>query len=197
MTSWINLIVLIVSSTLFVWLYIKSVGPAALEKKIGPSAYQRCGVYRSIAMVFMFVALANYILYAWYPLPGLPQYLPWPRWISTTIAVILAIPTTYLVFKGMIDAGKEMAVPQKDGEMYGGIYKHIRHPQAWEAGYWFVIAFAIHSPFLVLISLLWLPLEYWMMRAEENDLILRFGKAYVGYMENVGMFWPRRKGSSG
>jgi protein-S-isoprenylcysteine O-methyltransferase Ste14 len=193
MNPWINLIVMILSSVLFVWLYIKSVGPAALEKKIGPSAYNRCGIYRSISMIFMFIAAATYFLYNSYPLPGLPQYLPWSRWISTTIAVILGIPTTYLVFKGMFDAGKEMAVPQRDGEMYGGIYEHIRHPQAWEAVYFFVIAFALHSPFLVLISILWLPVEYWMMRAEEKDLILRFGKAYVDYMEEVNMFWPGRK----
>jgi len=195
MIPWINLIALILSSVLFVWLYIKSVGPAALEKKIGPSAYKRCGVYRAVSMLFMFVALANYILYYYYPLPELPRYLPWSRWISTTIAVVLAIPTTYLVFKGMFDAGKELAVPQKEGEMYGGIYERIRHPQAWEAIYWFVIAFAIHSPFLVLISILWLPVEYWMMRTEERDLLLRFGTAYEDYMKNVGMFWPKRKRS--
>jgi protein-S-isoprenylcysteine O-methyltransferase Ste14 len=197
MNPWINFAVMIISSILFVWLYIISVSPAALEKKIGPSAYKRCGVYRSISMVFMFVVLANYILYNYYPIPGLPQYLPWPRWISTAIAVILGIPTTFLVFKGMFDAGKEMAFPQKDGEMYGGIYKKIRHPQAWEAVYWFVIAFALHSPFLVLISILWLPVEYWMMRAEEKDLILRFGQAYEKYIEEVGMFWPKRKRSTG
>lgn len=197
MTPWINLIVMILSSVLFVWLYIISVSPAALEKKIGPSAYKRCGIYRSIAMVFMFVVIANYILYNSYPLPGLPQYLPWPRWISTTVSVILGIPTTYLVFKGMFDAGKEMAMPQMDGEMYGGIYKHIRHPQAWEAVYWFVIAFALHSPFLVLVSIPWLPVEYWMMRAEEKDLVLRFGQAYENYINEVGMFWPKRRRSPG
>lgn len=197
MLPWINLTVMTLSSVLFVWLYIISVSPAALEKKIGPSAYKRCGNYRAIAMVFMFVVIANYILYNYYPLPGLPQHLPWPRWMSTSIAVILGIPTTYLVFKGMIDAGKEMAMPQRDGKMYGGIYKYIRHPQAWEAVYWFVIAFALHSPFLVLISILWLPVEYWMMRAEERDLVLRFGRAYQNYVEEVGMFWPKRKRSAG
>ncbi|MGD8455696.1 MAG: NnrU family protein [Anaerolineales bacterium] len=193
MIPWINLIVMVISLAACVWLYIKSAGPAALEKKIGPSAYKRCGVYRAIAMLFMFVVMANFILYYYYPLPGLPQYLPWPRWISIVIAVVLAIPAAYLVVKGSFDAGKETAVPQKDGEMYGGIYERIRHPQAWEAVFWFVIAFGLHSPFLVLISILWVPLEYWMVRAEEKDLVIRYGKAYEDYMENVGMFWPKRK----
>jgi protein-S-isoprenylcysteine O-methyltransferase Ste14 len=197
MIPWINLIVLTVSSAVCVWLYIKSVGPAALEKKIGPTAYKRCGVYRAIAMLLMFVALASCILYHYYPLPGLPQYLPWPRWISTVIAVVLAIPATYLVVKGSFDAGKETVIPQKDGKMYGGIYERIRHPQAWEAVYWFVIAFGLHSPFLVLFSILWLPLEYWMVRAEEKDLVIRFGRAYEDYLNNVGMFWPKRKRSAG
>jgi protein-S-isoprenylcysteine O-methyltransferase Ste14 len=166
-----------------------------MKKKIGPKAYQRCGMIRAIAMVFMFVVMANYVLFYFYPPDNFPMPLSfsWPYWVSIVIAVILGIPSLYLMVRGMIDAGKEMAVPQQDGEMYGGIYKQIRHPQAWEAVLWFVIAFALHSPFLVFISIFFLPVEYWMVRAEEKDLVLRFGEAYQNYINDVGMFWPKRK----
>lgn len=73
--------------------------------------------------------------------------------------------------------------------MFGGIYQKIRHPQAWEALLWFVLAFALHSPFLVLFSFLGLLGEYLMIRAEERDLIIRFGKAYEQYIQHTGVFW--------
>ena len=39
MISWINFIIMLISAFLFSYYYIKSVGPAALEKKIGNAAY--------------------------------------------------------------------------------------------------------------------------------------------------------------
>ena len=49
-----------------------------------------------------------------------------------------------------------------------------------------------HSPFLVLLSLLWLPAGYLFCLAEERDLVLRFGDAYRDYQARTGMLWPRR-----
>ena len=46
MIPWINLIVLIASSFLFTLFYVKSVNPAALEKRIGAGAYPKCSTYR-------------------------------------------------------------------------------------------------------------------------------------------------------
>ena len=78
MIPWINFAVLITSSCLFTVFYVKSVGLAALEKSIGPSAYQRCATYRLISSIFMFVVAVNDILYYWFPLPlPLPRTFPW------------------------------------------------------------------------------------------------------------------------
>jgi len=41
MTPWINLICLIIATKLFLYFYVKSVGPAALEQRIGERAYRR------------------------------------------------------------------------------------------------------------------------------------------------------------
>jgi protein-S-isoprenylcysteine O-methyltransferase Ste14 len=194
MIAWINFAILLVAGLLFVYLYILSVGPAALEKKIGPSAYAVCARYRFISIVMMLVALGNYGVYYFYPLPvPLPRTFPWLWGVSAMIAVVLAIPSGYLMIHGMIDAGEEAMIPKKEHALYGGIYKIIRHPQAWEAVLWFVVAFLLHSPFLVLFSFVWLPLEYAMVMAEERDLIIRFGQVSKNYRKRTGAFWPRRK----
>ena len=46
MIAWINLCVLVVSTVLTLYFYVKSASPAALEKRIGEQAYARCTRYR-------------------------------------------------------------------------------------------------------------------------------------------------------
>ena len=75
MVSWINFAVLIVSSLLILYYYVKSVKPAALEKKIGEIAYKKCALYRKVASVFMFVVAVNYLIYFFYPLSILADIL--------------------------------------------------------------------------------------------------------------------------
>jgi protein-S-isoprenylcysteine O-methyltransferase Ste14 len=117
---------------------------------------------------------------------------PWPWWESGLIAAIIALPSGYLWIRGMIDAGEETMYPKKEHTMYGGIYNHIRHPQAaGECPFWFVLAFVLHSPFLVLYSLVWIPIFLRMCQAEEEDLLLRFGQEYREYQQRTGMLFPR------
>jgi len=56
---------------------------------------------------------------------------------------------------------------------------------------WFVIAFLVHSPFLVVFSLIHIPIFIWWSFAEEKDLALRYGKSYQEYQKKTGMFWPK------
>jgi protein-S-isoprenylcysteine O-methyltransferase Ste14 len=195
MIAWINFVVLIAMTLLTLVFYIKSVGPAALERKIGPAAYEKCGRYRLVAMIAMTVGMVNYVLYYFFPLPlPLPLIFPWSWGISVAIGVLIAIPSGYLLARGMKDAGEETMAPKKEHGLYGGIYEKIRHPQAWEAVLWFTAAFLLNSPFLALYSFLWLIVEYVMVMAEERDLVIRFGQAYVDYRRRTGAFWPRRQG---
>lgn len=190
---WINLSVLITSSFLFTIFYVKSVSPAALERQIGASAYQKCFKYRMVASFFMFVVIGNYVLYYWYPLPlPLPTVFPWPWWVSAMIAAGIAIPSLYLMLRGIKDAGEETMRPKREHEMYGGIYERIRHPQAvGEFPLWWVIAFLLHSPFLVLFSFLYIPVWYYFCVAEERDLLIRYGTAYEEYRHRAGFWIPR------
>ncbi len=197
MIAWINFISLVASASLFLYFYVKSAGPAALEEKIGEIAYYRCAQYRIIALIFEIVAVINYIVYFFYPLPvPLPQTFPWDWGLSALIATSIAIPGGYLWGKGTKDAGEESLIPKKEHALYGGIYKKMRHPQVvGELTYWWVIAFFLNSPFLALFSFIWIPIFYVMCLAEEKDLVIRYGEEYIEYKRNTGFILPKRKKS--
>jgi protein-S-isoprenylcysteine O-methyltransferase Ste14 len=188
--EWLNFLALIAATILFLYFYVKSAGPAQLEKKIGEAAYPKCMRYRLIASVFESLTVVNYVVYFFYPLPiGLPLVLPIPWLDSVLIAILILIP-------GMRDAGRETIEPKKEHALYGGIYETIRHPQAiGESFLWFPFAFFLNSPFLVLYSFIWFPVLYIMCIAEEKDLVIRYGQPYLEYRERVGFLIPKRSKS--
>lgn len=191
--SYVNFVALLVSSAIFTIFYVKSVKPAELERKIGIKAYERCKWYRLVSGFFMTLAAIHYVVFWYYPLPGLPPNLvefPWQYHISVYIALILTLPFSHIMWIGMRDAGEETMTPNKDHELYsGGIYDHMRHPQAvGEFPLWFTFALLGHSPFLTLFSFLYLPVWYYFSIEEEKDLVLRYGKPYEAYRRRVGWF---------
>lgn len=194
MIAWLNFMAVLISAFLFSYFYMKSVGPAALEKKIGKIAYPRCARYRLTALVFEIIICINYIVYFFYPLlVPLPRTFPWDWWISVLIAILIAIPAGYLFGKGIKDAGKEAMIPEKEHVLFGGIYKKIRHPQATgELTFWWVIALLLNSPFLALFSFIWIPIFYLFCWAEEKDLTIRYGDKYLKYRKNTGFIIPKR-----
>lgn len=193
MFEWLNIISLILSTVLFTYFYIKSVRPAKLELEIGEVAYEKCARYRVIMGIFEAMTIVNYVGYYFFPLPLLlPLVLPWDWLLSLILAVVIAVPSVYLMFRGMKDAGKETMTPRKEHTMYGGIYDRMRHPQAvGESVIWFPFALLLHSPFLVLYSFVFIPIMYLFCVYEERDLEIRYGDAYKTYKESVGYF--RRK----
>lgn len=199
MVGWINFVILLLSTVLTLLFYVRSVGPAALEQKVGPVAYARCTRYRAIAAVFMTLASVDYVVYAFYPIPlPLPVRFSWPYWVSALAAALIAIPAGILFVRGMMDAGEETMVVKQEHTLYGGIYRKIRHPQAaGEVWFWWVFAFLCDSPFLVIYSIVWLPIFHVMSRAEERDLLIRYGDEYRAYLETTGMYFPRRRASAG
>lgn len=197
MIEWLNFLALLVATILFLYFYIMSASPAQLEKKIGEAAYPKCMRYRLIASAFETVTVINYVVYFFYPLPiGLPLVLPIPWLDSVLIAIVILIPSLYLMYIGMRDAGRETLEPKKEHTLYGGIYETIRHPQAiGESFMWFPFAFFLNSPFLVLYSFIWFPILYIMCLAEEKDLVIRYGQPYLDYRERVGFLIPKKSKS--
>ena len=194
MLNMINFIILVIAGILMSILYVISVSPQKMEKRWGDKAYKRCSVIRAWSMVFLFIVVINYVIYTFYPLNiGLINRFPWPYWVSLISAVILLVPSIYLMGMGMKDAGEEAVRPDKSHTMYGGIYEKIRHPQAFgELILWFAIAIACHSIHLTILSLIWIPVWIWWCVVEENDLILRYGDPYKEYQKRTGMFLPRK-----
>ncbi|MBN2230034.1 MAG: isoprenylcysteine carboxylmethyltransferase family protein [Candidatus Thorarchaeota archaeon] len=197
MIEWVNLISLIISTILFLYFYVKSVSPAQLEKRIGEVAYEKCKTYRLIAGLFECITVINYIGYFLYPLPiGLPLTFSWDYWLSVLLGLLFFIPSMYLMFIGMRDAGEETLAPKKEHTLYTGIYERVRHPQAiGEAVLWFPIALWVNSPFLLLYSFIWIPVFYIMCIAEEKDLVIRYGESYLEYRERVGFLIPKSRKS--
>jgi len=193
--EWINFIALVMSTVLMAHFYIKSVGPAALEKEVGESAYPMCKQYRIIASAFEIVTVVNYLIYYYYSLPiDIPRFLPWEYWVSVVLGCVILIPSLTVMFKGLKDAGKESLEPKKEHTLYGGIYETLRHPQAvGEAPIWLAISFFLNSPFLILYSFLWFPIFYVFCLAEERDLVVRYGQSYLEYRDRVGFLIPKRK----
>lgn len=194
MIAWSNFTILVISALLTLYFYVQSAGPAALEKKIGLLAYKKCTRYRLIAALFMTIASVNYVIYFFYPLPvPLPRTFPWPWWVSALMAIAIVLPSGYLLWRGMRDAGEETMWVKKEHTLYRGIYEKIRHPQAaGELPFWWVLAFLLHSPFLALFSFLWVPIFALMCLAEERDLLIRYGATYAEYRERTGFLLPRR-----
>jgi protein-S-isoprenylcysteine O-methyltransferase Ste14 len=190
---WINFGTLLISTLLMFYFYMRSASPAQLEKKIGDIAYERCGRYRIIASVFELIVIGTYVVYYYYPLPiSIPRTFPWPYWISFLIAVIIAIPSGYVMLRGVIDSGEESLIPKKKHRLYGGIYKKIRHPQAMgELPLWWALAFFLNSPFLALYSIVWIPIFLAMVFAEEKDLLIRYGDKYEDYRKRTGFIIPK------
>jgi len=190
---WINLAALVASTALFTWFYVRSVSPAVRSRTEGDIAYERCASDRVVSGVFEAISFITYIVYVWFPLPiGLPVRLPWAYGFSAVLAAAIGIPAVWLMVRGLRDAGEETLRPKPEHSMYGGIYRRIRHPQAaGEFPIYFVAALLCHSPFLLLYSLVWIPVYYVICRAEERDLLIRYGDAYAEYMSRTGFWWPK------
>jgi protein-S-isoprenylcysteine O-methyltransferase Ste14 len=193
--AWANLAVLVISTLLTSYFYIRSASPAALEKKIGLIAYEKCTRYRVATSVFMTLATLNYVIYVLYPLPiPLPRTFPWSWYFSCLVALLMAVPSGYLFWRGLKDAGEETIHVKKEHRLYGGIYDKIRHPQALgELPFWWVLALLLDSPFLAFYSFVWIPIFVTMCLAEERDLTIRYGKPYEGYRKRTGFFIPKRR----
>lgn len=195
MFEWVNLSILISSLVLFSLLYTLSTMPITLSEKFGQKAWKICSILRVFAMIFEFISLATLIIWIWFPIEKLAWKISSHWWIGLFIASLILIPGAIVMTIGMKDAGKETASPSEETEMYGGIYKYIRHPQTLgEMPMFVAIAFAVNSWFLVIVTfayiIIYIPI---MLYFEEKDLVKRFGESYKQYQKETGILFPKIK----
>ena len=178
---------------LFSILYAFSVMPAIRGEKKGKEIWKDCRNLRISGSVFEGITLIAMILWIWFPIEKLNWNIFSKRWIGIVVSLIFFIPSGIIMFKGVKDAGKETLTPSKDTEMYGGIYKYIRHPQTTgEIPMFPAFGLAVNSWFMVLIMavfiIIYVPtIQYF----EEKDLIKRFGASYTEYQKTTGAFLPK------
>lgn len=163
------------------------------EERIGERAWQECAKYRTIGGFFEFVIFINLTFWIWFPISALnwvvcPNFL-----VMIIIGICIAIPCIIIMLKGVKDAGAETLKPSKDTQMYGGIYKYIRHPQTvGEFPLFIAYGIALNSIFLLIWTTLWVLISVpIIMHFEEKDLIKRFGDAYLDYKQKTGAFFPK------
>jgi protein-S-isoprenylcysteine O-methyltransferase Ste14 len=195
MIAQITLATMLFSMLAFGGLYIYSVFPAHLERRMGADAFRRCGRFRKASFTFLFLFAICEVVTIFLPMDfPLPHRL-FPGWywlLSAAIGVLLMLPATMILRAAQRAAKSESFAPSQRSTMYGGIYQRIRHPQmVGDLLYWFALAFLLNSPVLLLVNLLWIPINLVMAFAEELDLMLRFGEGYVAYRRSVPMLIPR------
>ena len=197
MVAWINVAVMAASLALTVGLYVRSVRPAARSRRIGPAAWRRCARDRVLAAALLVVAAGACVVYRFHPLPmPLPPRLPWPWPISAATAALLAAAGATLIVMGIRDAGRATIRPSPDTPLFGGIYRRIRHPQSGGAMLlWAALALTLDSPFLLVLSVLSVPVWVAVCLAEQRDLALRYGDAWHARRRRTGFLLPRRRPS--
>ncbi|MBN2852889.1 MAG: DUF1295 domain-containing protein [Clostridia bacterium] len=193
MISLVAIILIITGAIFFSILYFISVQPASLALRIGDRAFRLCGVLRMVAMIFELLAVAGYILFVFGDMYNYTITVQNVLLIRI-IGILFTAATLVFMFIGAAVAGKEAALPNKETELYGGLYHYMRHPQTLsEMLSWFGIAMILNSLTLLLFSIIWIPLFISFTVIEDNDLAVRFGKQYLDYTEKVGIFWKKSK----
>jgi protein-S-isoprenylcysteine O-methyltransferase Ste14 len=190
----INFTILLTSFLLFGYLYILSIQPVKRAEKYGEKAWNDCKKFRSISGFFELISMINLVFWIWFPLPIVIEWIIDPNiWVGISIAICIAVPCFIVLYLGVKAAGSESLTPSKETEMYGGIYKFIRHPQTLgEFPTFMALSFALNSWFLVVITSLFIIIYTPIMTYyEEKDLIRRFGDKYREYQKKAGALFPK------
>ena len=129
---------------------------------------------------------------------ALDAFIPIPEmkitpWVSWTLIAMFVTDILYLFFSSLkqlkkSDWGKKLATK--------GPYQFVRHPLYSGIIYSTTGLIAVlQSSWSLLISVLPLSIFWsWLVQKEERDMINRFGKKYLEYMEKTGQFFPSLKG---
>lgn len=154
MIAWINLVVLIVATILGLYFYVKGVDFQKIKKTDQQNTPESLEVikYQTLAELLMTLVGINYVVYFLYPLPLFtPLSFPWGWGVSATIAVAIALWSSYYWWRSLPSQPQPATIL--------GQHDHLQDPQVLsDLSFWWVLGFLLHSPFLVMFSLTWIPI---------------------------------------
>jgi protein-S-isoprenylcysteine O-methyltransferase Ste14 len=149
------------------YFYTLSIQPMKRSEKYGDKAWKDCKKFRSIGGLAEFISIANLILWIWFPLPVINEWI-----ISSNIWIGIKM------YSGIYNYIRH---PQTLGEFPMFI----------------AMSFMFNSWFLVILSSLFIiiytPI---MIHYEEIDLVRRFGEKYTEYQKRTGALFPKLKKAS-
>ncbi len=191
--SWINFILMNINALAFSILSIVSVIPVTLSKRYGEKAWRICYYLRIGMSIFIFFMIANMILWVWFPIDSISWKIHERIWVGMVIGSIIIIPCSILIYFALRDGGEEHMKPEKDRELFSGIYNYVRHPGViGEMPLYIATGFFVNSLFLVIWSIIFVFLYTAIyIPVEEKDLVKRFGIKYVEYRKRTGAIIPK------
>jgi len=139
-----------------------------------------------LLILHFFIVFTNIILYFWlisndlYPVP----------YLFSVIGILVFIFGIFMIFWGIYSLRTAVFVPENK-LIINGPYKFVRHPM-YLGGIIgaFGLALMRGSLLAALYSFLLAVVLSHISDAEENDLIVRFGKDYLEYRKKVSKLFP-------
>lgn len=191
--GWINFVILNLSVILSFLFYGLSVIPFTREEKIGAKVWKQSNIFRLLSDILFLILIITIFIWIWFPISSLNWKILDNYLILVIISILISIPSFYILIKALRDAGKESVETSRETQMYGGIYKHIRHPQiSGSILMFFIFCLIINSLFLLIwIALLMMLITPIVIYFEEKDLIKKFGQNYLMYKKNTGALFPK------
>jgi protein-S-isoprenylcysteine O-methyltransferase Ste14 len=181
--------------------------------KYDDRAYQQF-FYRYVVPVFapstigflMILAVENNrFLPALYPYEHVLYQTLSPWWVFVPVGAVLLMFSMLAMRKsinGGFDRDTELFLyiihPEKSFPIQGGMYQYVRHAH-YAQGVWIGIALAfLAQNWMGFIMALMVLLEcYAIARAEDEELIRRYGASFETYVKSKPMFFPRLKDLGG
>lgn len=147
----------------------------------------------NLSIATLVIASSCYLGLYFFPIEILG--LPWEsHLLSIGVGVLIGI----ISYSVGISAKREVKKGDGNQLLTSGVFAHIRHPWAFnELTCFFMLAFLVNSGFLVVLSLLWIPVFIFVCKDEEKHLVDRFGQDYLAYKNRSGFMLPKLYPSAG
>ena len=181
--------------------------------RYGDRAYQQF-FYRYVVPVFapctipflMILSVGNsQFVPPLYPYEHVLYHTLSPWWFFVPVGVLLLAFSVWAMRKsinGGFDRDTELFLyiihPEKSFPVQGGMYQYVRHAHYAE-GIWMGIgaAFLAQNWMGFLMAVLFVLPYYGIARAEDKELIRRYGASFEMYIKSKPMFFPRPKDLGG